>query len=52
MYTVRGNIEADWTFRNGKFVYSVTIPEGVSATFKGNTLSVGQNVFTIPLSEI
>ena len=52
MHTVRGTIESDWFFRDGKFVYSVTIPEGVSAIFQGNKLSVGQNVFTISLSEI
>ena len=47
METVRGKIEADWTFRDGKFLYSVTVPEGISATFRGKKLSVGQNVFTI-----
>lgn len=52
MHTVRGKIEANWIFRDGKFVYSVTIPKGVCATFQGKELSVGQNIFTISLSEI
>ena len=51
METSRGKIEADWVFRDGKFIYSVTIPEGVSATFRGKTLTVGENVFFIEHSK-
>lgn len=47
METIRGKIEADWVFRDGRFIYSVTIPEGISAFFKGKQLTAGQNVFFI-----
>jgi len=52
MDTARGKIEADWKYQNGEFIYSVTIPKGISAFFKGKQLTVGQNIFKISLSEI
>ena len=47
MDTVRGKIEAEWTSRGSQFVYTVTIPEGVFASFKGNILKTGCNIFHI-----
>lgn len=45
--TVRGRIEASWRYENGGFRYTVTIPEGIEAIFRGNKLSVGKNEFFI-----
>jgi alpha-L-rhamnosidase len=47
METARGRIEAEWVFRDGKYIYSVNIPKGISAIFRGKALTVGQNVFFI-----
>ena len=45
--TVRGRIEAEWSYQNGKFIYNVTIPEGINATFRGQTLSAGKHQFIV-----
>lgn len=45
--TVRGRIEAAWRYENGGFRYTVTIPDGIEATFRGKTLSIGKNEFFI-----
>lgn len=47
MDTVRGRIEAEWTCRDGGFEYTVTLPKGVSASFDGQPLKVGKNIFFI-----
>ena len=47
MDTVRGKIEADWVFRDGHFIYTVTVPEGITAFFRGERLTDGKNVFTV-----
>ena len=47
MDTIHGKIEADWRFRDNGFYYSVTIPEGVTAFFRGQRLEKGKNVFFI-----
>ena len=47
MDTVRGKIEADWIYRNNGFFYSVTIPKGITAFFRGRQLENGRNVFRI-----
>ena len=43
--TVRGRIEAEWSYVEGAFVYKVVVPEGIKATFRGQTLSAGVNEF-------
>ena len=48
MDTVRGRIEASWVLRDGCFAYTVTIPDTVTAFFKGQRLKAGENVFIIP----
>jgi len=45
--TVRGRIDAEWKYENGKFIYTVTLPEGIRANFGGKHLNVGKNVFHI-----
>lgn len=45
--TVRGRIEAEWSYRNGQFIYKVNIPEGIKATFRGEELTAGIHQFTI-----
>ena len=45
--TVRGRIEAEWFYKNGAFTYTVVIPEGIAATFRGQALSAGKHQFTI-----
>lgn len=45
--TARGRIEASWRYENGGFRYIVTIPDGIEATFRGKTLSIGKNEFFI-----
>ena len=52
MDTVRGPIEAGWSYQNGNFHYIVTIPEGIQATFRGQTLKAGQNKFLVSVSEV
>ena len=47
METVRGTIKASWEFRDGQFIYSVTIPDGISAFFQGEKLKIGKNIFHI-----
>lgn len=47
METARGKLEAEWEFRGGQFVYTVTIPDGISAYFNGKQLHKGQNTFCI-----
>lgn len=45
--TVRGKIKAEWESRTDDFVYRVTLPEGIEATFDGNTLHTGENEFFV-----
>ncbi len=47
MQTVRGEIELGWEYKNGKFIYTVIIPEGIDATYGNQKLSVGKNTFVI-----
>ncbi|MBQ7090862.1 MAG: family 78 glycoside hydrolase catalytic domain [Clostridia bacterium] len=47
MDTVRGQIEARWSFESSRFLYTVTVPKGIRATFRGKTLSAGKNEFII-----
>ena len=47
METVRGEIAAEWRYGEGEFVYTVEIPEGITATFDGEVLKPGKNVFHI-----
>ena len=51
MDTVRGRIKASWRFENGKFLYSVSIPEGTTAYFGENLLSPGENNFLVDIEE-
>ena len=45
--TVRGKITAEWEVTEGGFVYRVTIPRGIEATFDGKLLRAGENEFFI-----
>jgi len=45
--TVRGRIEAEWSYHDGEFRYLVKIPEGIHATYEGKLLTVGVNQFII-----
>ena len=45
--TVRGRIEAEWKYEDGKFTYTVTLPDGISGEYMGKTLTSGKNTFII-----
>jgi alpha-L-rhamnosidase len=45
--TVMGRIEAEWEYRNGIFIYTVTLPEGISGEYMGVPLVAGKNTFNI-----
>lgn len=45
--TAQGEIAAGWVYKKGEFCYTVTVPAGVRATFKGQTLKTGKNEFII-----
>lgn len=47
MQTVRGRIDAEWHEENGKFVYTVTLPEGIEAIYRGKTLTCGTHQIII-----
>ena len=47
MDTVKGRIEAEWKWKNGRFIYTVTIPKEIRATFRRVRLSPGKNEFYI-----
>ena len=43
--TPSGRIEAEWSYQNGQFLYKVTIPAGIKATFRGEQLASGKHQF-------
>ncbi len=45
--TVRGRIEAAWELCDDHFVYTVTVPEGIKATYCEQPLSPGKHRFEI-----
>jgi len=45
--TVRGRIEAEWSYQNGQFIYKVTIPDGINAAFRGESLAAGAHQFIV-----
>ena len=45
--TVRGKISAEWRYEDGEFIYTVEVPEGISASFGGEELEAGKNIFEI-----
>ena len=45
--TPRGRIELGWEYKDGELEYTVTIPDGIEATYKGATLKKGENKFVI-----
>ena len=45
--TPYGEVEASWQVRDGGFLYTVTLPEGIHGTFRGKALSPGINVFSL-----
>ncbi|MBQ2988829.1 MAG: family 78 glycoside hydrolase catalytic domain [Clostridia bacterium] len=47
MQTVRGTLEAEWRADSGRFVYTVKIPEGIRASYRGEALSAGTHIFTV-----
>jgi alpha-L-rhamnosidase len=49
--TVMGRIDAAWRFEEGGVRYTVSIPEGVEATFRGEKLKAGKNEFLLRFEE-
>lgn len=49
--TVRGRIDAAWRYEENGIRYTVTVPEGMEATFRGKRLQSGKNEFLIPIQE-
>ena len=47
MQTVSGEIELGWEYKNGEFIYTVIIPDGVEAYYGGKKLVCGKNTFVI-----
>ena len=45
--TVKGRISAEWIYENVEFNYTVEVPEGISASFNGEELEAGKNIFEI-----
>ena len=45
--TVKGEIHVEWHTQNDGFRYTVTLPEGIRATFRDQLLSAGKNEFFI-----
>ncbi len=45
--TIRGKIELGWEYKNGRFEYTVILPEKIDASYNGQKLSPGENVFVI-----
>ena len=45
--SVRGKIKAEWTSGTDGFLYRVTLPKGIDATFDGVPLHEGENEFFI-----
>ena len=52
MDTVRGKIEMEWSFVGDGFVYNITLPDDIKATFRGETLKEGINEFFIRQEDI
>ena len=50
--TVRGRIEAEWEYSDGVFTYTVTIPSGAKAEYRGKPLTEGKNIFKVKENEI
>jgi hypothetical protein len=48
---VRGRIDAAWRYEENDIRYTVTVPEGMEATFRGNRLQPGKNEFLISIEE-
>ncbi|MBR2460371.1 MAG: family 78 glycoside hydrolase catalytic domain [Clostridia bacterium] len=47
MQTARGRIDAAWREENGVFVYTVTLPDGIEAIYRGKTLKGGKHQFVV-----
>lgn len=47
MQTVKGKIDIEWKYCDGKFVYTVHLPSDVKAYFRGKRLLPGENQFII-----
>ena len=45
--TVRGTVTLGWEYKDGIFDYTVTLPEGIKATYNGIELTQGENKFII-----
>jgi len=45
--TVRGTVTLGWEYKDGRFEYTVTLPEGIKATYNGIELTQGENKFII-----
>ena len=47
MQTVKGRIDIDRKFGDGKLIYTVDLPKNIKAYFKGKRLLPGENRFVI-----
>ena len=45
--TVRGIVTLGWEYKDGRFEYTVTLPDGINATYNGARLCEGKNKFII-----
>ena len=50
--TVRGKISAEWRIESDGFVYEVSIPQNINATFRGEKLKAGNNKFFIQQEDV
>ena len=44
---MRGTVTLGWEYKEGRFEYTVTLPEGIKATYNGIELTQGENKFII-----
>lgn len=45
--TPNGRIDAEWKYKDGGFVYTITLPEGIYGEYRGKALKTGTNTFFI-----
>ena len=50
--TVRGRIGAAWICTDGGYRYTVSVPDGIKAFFRGERLSTGEHTFFVPNEEV
>jgi len=47
MQTVKGKLDIEWKYSDGKFIYTVDLPPSIKAYFKGKQLLPGENRFVM-----